>query len=377
MTETPISEKSSPTEVMLPDPKKLVLSASPHIQSADTVPGIMRTVLLCLIPPTAAAIYFFGFNAVRILVLTTFFCMAFEWLCCKLAGKTSTLGDCSAALTGVLLALNLPAGVPWWLCLIGAFIAIVVAKAIYGGLGQNPFNPAAVARVALLVGFAGPMTAWVTPCQGFFSDGQKEEPALVVQAGAVQSCPDFTTGATPLSLAKMAKTPEEIRSLQTPELLEQCFFGQTRGSLGETSALAILIGGIALILLRIISWHIPAAMLGTTLIFTWIVSKAEPGLTPGPIFHLCSGGMMLAAFFMATDMVTSPTTRRGKLIFGSAIGLIACVIRIWGGYPEGVSFAILIMNALVPLIDRFCYKRPFGWHPSSAAAFTIRRGEVK
>ena len=373
MSESQKSEKSTQAEVMLPDPKRLILSASPHIQCAATVRGIMITVLICLIPPAAASIYFFGFNAVRILVLTTLFCMAFEWICCKLAKRTSTLGDYSAALTGVLLALNLPPGVPWWICLIGSFVAIVVAKAIYGGLGQNPFNPAAVARVALLIGFAGPMTAWVSPCQGFFPGDEKPAQAVVREAQA----PDFTTGATPLSRAKMAKTPEEIRSLETPDLLRQCFFGRTRGSLGETSALAVLIGGIALILLKIISWHIPAAMLGTTLLFTWIVSKADPSLTPGPVFHLCSGGMMLAAFFMATDMVTSPTTRRGKLIFGASIGLIACVIRIWGGYPEGVSFAILIMNALVPLIDRFCYKRPFGWHPSSAAAYTIRRGEVK
>ena len=377
MSESQNSEKSPQAEVMLPDPKRLILSASPHIQSTGTVAGIMRMVLICLIPPVAASIYFFGFNAVRILVLTTLFCMAFEWICCKLAKTTSTLGDYSAALTGVLLALNLPPGVPWWICLIGAFVAIVVAKAIYGGLGQNPFNPAAVARVALLIGFAGPMTAWVSPCQGFFPGEEKAGQAIVREARPEAEDPDFTTGATPLCLAKMAKTPEEVQALQTPDHLRQCFFGKTRGSLGETSALAVLIGGIALILLKIISWHIPAAMLGTTLLFTWIISKAYPGLTPGPLFHLCSGGMMLAAFFMATDMVTSPNTRRGKLIFGASIGLIACVIRIWGGYPEGVSFAILIMNALVPLIDRFCYKRPFGWHPSSAAAFTIRRGEVK
>ena len=352
-------EETAASPVLLPDPAKLVLSTSPHVQEKDTVSCIMRKVLICLCPAVIASAVFFGANALRVIVLTLFFSLFFEWLCCRIAKRPQTLGDYSAAVTGVILALNLPASAPWWLCMTGAFFAIVIAKEIFGGLGQNPFNPAAAARVALLIGFAGPMTNWLKPMQGFLPS------------------PDFVTGATPLGMAKAAQTAEAIQSLQTSGSLMDLFLGYSGGSLGETSALAVLIGGIALIAMKIITWHIPAAMLVTVFAFTWIVNRIDPALTPGPLFHLCSGGMMIAAFFMATDMVTSPTTSKGMLIFGAAIGLIACVIRIWGGYPEGVSFAILIMNALVPLIDRFCYKRPFGWHPSSAAAFQIRRGEVR
>ena len=358
MTEENKTETPAPA-VQLPDPRKLILSTSPHVQGPDTVSGIMRKVLICLCPAVIASVIFFGANAVRVLVLTLLFSLVFEWLCCRIGKRASTLGDFSAAVTGVILALNLPASAPWWLCMAGAFFAIVIAKEIFGGLGQNPFNPAAAARVALLVGFAGPMTNWLKPMQGFLPS------------------PDFVTGATPLGMAKAAQTAEAIQSLQTDQALTDLFLGYSGGSLGETSALAVLTGGIALIAMRIITWHIPAAMLGTVFVFTWIVNQINPALTPGPLFHLCSGGMMIAAFFMATDMVTSPSTRKGMLIFGASIGLIACVIRIWGGYPEGVSFAILIMNALVPLIDRFCYKRPFGWYPSSAAAYQIRRGEVR
>ena len=346
-------------KMLLPDSSQLLVSASPHVQAPGSVADIMRKVLICLMPVCVAGVAFFGLNALRVIILTTAFSLAFEWLCCRIARRPSTLGDWSAAVTGVLLALNLPPGVPWWICMIGAFIAIALAKAVFGGLGQNPFNPAAVARVALLVGFAGPMTCFFKPLQGFVPSA------------------DFVTGATPLALAKAAGSADEIRLLEASEKLAEGFFGFTGGSIGETCVPAILIGGIGLIFLRIISWHIPVAMLGTTFLFTWIVHLAQPAVTPGPLFHLCSGGLMLAAFFMATDMVTSPITSRGKLVFGSAIALIACVIRIWGAYPEGVSFAIVIMNALVPLIDRFSHKHPFGWHPANVQKYTMRRGEVK
>jgi len=354
-----MKEAEKGEKVLLPEPSQLLLSASPHVQAPGSVADIMRKVLICLMPACAAGVAFFGLNALRIIVLTTAFCLIFEWLCCLIARRPSTLGDWSAAVTGVLLALNLPPGVPWWICMIGAFIAIAAAKAVFGGLGQNPFNPAAVARVALLVGFAEPMTTFYKPLQGFLPSS------------------DFVTGATPLALAKAAETAEEIGLLESAEKLAGGFFGFTGGSIGETCVPAILIGGIVLLFLRVISWHIPCAMLGTAFFFTWIVHLAQPALTPGPLFHLCSGGLMLGAFFMATDMVTSPITVRGKLIFGASIALIACVIRIWGAYPEGVSFAIVIMNALVPLIDRFSHKHPFGWHPANVQRYAMRRGEVK
>ena len=357
--------KNQVPEILLPDTKQLILSTSPHVQDGDSVAKIMLKVLICLLPVVAASIIYFGFNAIRVLLITTAACMFFEWLCCLIARRPNTVWDYSAVVTGVILAMNLPPLASWWLCVCGAFVAIVIAKCVFGGLGQNPFNPAAVARVALLVGFAGPMTKFADPCQGFMG------PTFV--SGATS----FISGATPLTAAKAATTVEMISSLETPELLSDYFLGYMGGCLGETSGFAILIGAIGLFCFRLISWHIPVSMLTAIVIFTWIVNGFDPALTPGPLFHLTTGGVMIGAFFMATDMVTSPMTKKGMLIFGAMIGILTCIIRIWGGYPEGVSFSIVIMNALVPLIDRICYKRPFGWHPASMSALQIRRGEVK
>lgn len=310
----------------------------------------MLQVLLCLVPAVLAAIWFFGLPALKVMVYCVAFCMIFEYLWCKLLKQKSTLGDYSAAVTGLILALNISAHSQWWLCLVGSFVAIIIAKQVFGGLGQNPFNPAAVGRVALLVGFTGPMTTqWVAPTPG----------SLI---GAF----DATTTATPLTLAKgCAGNVDQMAALQTAENCWHYFTGYMGGSLGETSALAILIGAAGLFAFRLIKWEIPAAILGTMAVFTWIVHLSSPATTPGPLFHLLTGGAMIGAFFMATDMVTSPMTRRGCFLFGAGIGVITCVIRIWGGFPEGMSFAIVIMNALVPLIDRFCFKRPFGWTHAS------------
>ena len=357
------------TVCRLPVTTDLVLSTSPHIQDGDSVGKIMLKVILCLVPAMIASVIFFGWDAIRVLVITTAACMVMEYGICLIAKRRHTLWDWSAAVTGVILALNLPSTAPWWLCIAGAFIAIVIAKGVFGGLGQNPFNPAAAARVALLVGFAGPMTNFAKPIRGIAGEVQ-------CVSGPTASA-DFVSCPTPLGLAKAAETVEEINVLQTGEQLWNYFVGNIGGSLGETSALAILIGGIALICMRVISWHIPCAMLGSVALFTAMVHGFAPDLTPGPLFHLTTGGVMIGAFFMATDMVTSPMSKQGMIIFGAAIGILTCVIRIWGGYPEGVSFSIVIMNALVPLIDRYCFKRPFGWHPSSVSALQIRRGEIK
>lgn len=351
-------EKKEP--VVLPEAGTLVLSSSPHVQDGETVQKVMLKVVLCLLPAMAAALYYFGFHALRVILLCALFCVGFEMLWCLVCRTRQTWKDCSALVTGVILAMNLSSGVPWWICMIGAFIAIIIAKEVFGGLGQNPFNPAAVARVALLVGFTDVMTTWP------------------VTRSALAAAPDVLTGATPLGVASAARgSIEQIAELNQSGYVLNCFLGDIGGSLGETSTLALLIGGVLLICFRLIKWQIPVAMLATIAVFTWVVHKTDPSLTPGPLFHLCTGGVMIGAFFMATDMVTSPMTHRGALLFGAGNGVLVCVIRIWGAYPEGVSFAIVIMNALVPLIDRICYKRPFGWNPAGGSALQMRRGEIK
>ena len=350
-----MSEEIEKNKVVLPEPGSLVLSTSPHVQDGDSIAKIMVKVLICLVPAIAASIWFFRFDAVRILVYCASFCIFAEYGWTLATRQAATVNDYSAVVTGVILALNLPPGAPWWLCLVGSVFAIIIVKELFGGLGQNPFNPAAAARVALLVGFAGPMTQWATPATGH-----------------------LISGATPLGAINAAKgSAEAMAQLGCQDNLMNLFLGNVGGSIGETSALAILIGGLGLMCFRLIKWQIPLGMIGTIFVFSGIVHLAAPGLTPGPVYHILSGGVMIGAFFMATDMVTSPMTALGAFVFGVIIGLLTCVIRIWGAYPEGVSFSIVIANALVPLIDRFCYVRPFGWHSHSVSALNIRRGEIK
>ncbi|MBE0501976.1 MAG: RnfABCDGE type electron transport complex subunit D [Desulfuromonadales bacterium] len=317
------------------------ISSSPHIDSGATTSKIMRNVIYSLLPACAMAIYLFGLPGLRTLLLCTLGCMMFEALCNKLGGKPGTLSDGSAALTGILLALNLPPGSPWWLALLGAAIAIVIGKQIYGGLGYNPFNPALVARVVLLISFPVQMTIWAAPTP--FSTGF-----------------DAVTAATPLGEWKTAvmltgKLPENL-SAGTLNYLT----GNMPGSLGEVSALALLLGGLYLLVRKVITWHIPVSFIGTTLLLSGIFWLVDPTRYPDPLFHFLTGGLLLGAFFMATDMVTSPITTKGMLIFGIGCGVLTVLIRLFGGYPEGVSFAILLMNAVTPLIDRFVKPRVFG-----------------
>jgi len=317
------------------------ITSSPHIDSGATTSKIMRDVIYSLLPACAMAIYLFGLPGLRTLLLCTLGCMMFEALCNKIGGQPSTLRDGSAALTGILLALNLPPGAPWWLALLGAAIAIVIGKQIYGGLGYNPFNPALVARVVLLISFPVQMTIWAAPTP--FSTGF-----------------DAVTAATPLGEWKTAvmltgKLPENL-SAGTLNYLT----GNMPGSLGEVSALALLLGGLYLLVRKVITWHIPVSFIGTTLLLSGIFWLVDPTRYPDPLFHLLTGGLLLGAFFMATDMVTSPITTKGMLIFGIGCGALTVLIRLFGGYPEGVSFAILLMNAVTPLIDRFVKPRVFG-----------------
>ncbi|MCC7299673.1 MAG: RnfABCDGE type electron transport complex subunit D [Verrucomicrobia bacterium] len=317
----------------MPDATKLVVSNSPHIRGGETISKIMVQVFIALMPAAIAAVWFFGLAALEVMVLCVMGCMAVEVLWNKAAKKPSgSWKDGSAALTGLLLAMNLSSGAPWWICILGSLLAIVLGKQLFGGLGYNPFNPALVARVALLIGFPQLMTSWIAP-----------------QPGNWLAC-DALTGATPL-----AATGKELASIS------DLFYGNVGGCLGETSALALLLGGAFLLFRRIIKWQIPASFIATVAIITGLAHHVNPELTPPALYHVLAGGLMIGAFFMATDMVTSPMTANGALIFGVGCGVITSVIRVWGGYPEGVSFSILFMNALTPLIDRYTIGKPFGY----------------
>lgn len=369
-------------DIRMPLCDKLVLSSSPHIQTTNSIPKIMFKVIIALFPAMAASIYFFGRAAFLTLLLTVLFCVIAEALWCLIAKKSikTALFDGSAVVTGLILAMNLSAATPWYVLLIGAFLAIWLGKQIFGGLGYNPFNPAIVGRVGLLIALPGLMTIWVPTSKmvetarhrisrnesysrTFFSasDWQKLQDSVNSKNNT-----DTVTCATPLSMAAERHKDTDMASRQVfadidnRTAWQNYFLGNVSGSLGETSALAILLGGFLLILWRLINWRVPLFYLGTVFVLTGIINFFYPNLTPTPTFHLLTGGLMLGAFFMATDMVTSPVTNRGCAVFGIGCGIITAVIRIWGNYPEGVSFAILFMNALVPFIDKMFIRMPFG-----------------
>ncbi|MCU0858749.1 MAG: RnfABCDGE type electron transport complex subunit D [Pontiellaceae bacterium] len=329
---TPATGAPPPAAITLPDAAKLVVSNSPHIRGGETISKIMVQVFIALMPAALAAVWFFGLAALEVMVLCTLGCIAVEEIWNKCVKRSSTWKDGSAALTGLLLAMNLSAGAPWWICILGSLLAIGLGKQIFGGLGYNPFNPALVARVALLIGFPQLMTSWVAP-----------------QAGRFFAC-EAMTGATPLGAQGAA-----IASIN------DLFIGNVGGCLGETSAIALLIGGAFLLVRKLIKWQVPASFIGTVALISGLVHYVNPEMTPPALYHVLAGGLMIGAFFMATDMVTSPMTANGALIFGCGCGIITSVIRIWGGYPEGVSFSILFMNALTPLIDRYTIGKPFGY----------------
>jgi len=326
---------------------QLYLSSSPHFESGDSIDRIMRQVIYALLPATLVSLYMFGLPALVTLLICTLGCVAFEAACQKIMGRPIAIADGSAALTGILLALNLPASSPWWMSLVGAFVAVVIAKQIYGGLGYNPFNPALVARVVLLISFPVQMTSWTAPAP-------------------LSMSLDAVTSATPLGQAKEAVMLHGALPADLQAGYAGYLFGQMGGSLGEVSALALLLGGLYLIWKKVITWHIPASYLATVVVFSGIFWLADSSKYPDPVFHLLTGGLMLGAFFMATDMVTTPVTNRGMLVYGVGCGLLTVLIRLFGGYPEGVSFAILLMNAATPLIDRYTQPKKFGFVPEKA-----------
>ena len=336
--------------IKMPDTSQLVVSSSPHYHDRDTVQKIMFKVIGALTPAALASVYYFGWRAFMVIMLCMVACAAFEALFTRMMGRELAINDGSALLTGMLLGMNLPVTVPIWMCLVGSFAAIGLGKMVYGGLGGNPFNPALVGRVALLVGCPAAMTTWVKPVGCGFAKWV-----------------DATTGATPLALiahcdattTATRKAVEAVASAGYPSIMD-LFVGNCGGSLGETCAVALIIGGIFLIFQNIIRWQVPVFYIGTVAAFTGIAYAFHPCAHFNPILHILSGGLMLGAFFMATDMVTTPLNRKGSVVFAVACGILTCVIRLWGSYPEGVSFSILIMNALTPLIDKFTAGRPFG-----------------
>ncbi len=300
----------------------MIVSVNPHIYAKDTTQTIMRDVLIALMPAVVASVLFFGVRALLVEVVCVAVAMACEWAFEKITGKPVTVMDLSAAVTGLILALNLPVDIPIWQAMFGSFVAIIVVKQFFGGIGQNFANPAITARVIMLVAFSGAMTTWAVPA---FTDA--------------------TTAATPLAILSGTEG--------TLPTLAQMFLGARGGSLGETSCLALLLGGAYLIYRRVITWHTPAAFIGTVLVLTALLGRQ-------PLYQVMAGGLFIGAFFMATDYTTSPPTPKGKLIFGLGCGLITVLIRVWGNYPEGVSFSILLMNILNPYICDWTRTKPFG-----------------
>ncbi len=338
----------SETEIKLPDTSKLIVSSSPHYHSGENVRRIMLIVFAALLPACLASLFLFGIRALFVLAVCAAGCLGFEALFSRLLGKSNPIGDGSALLTGILLGMNLSVSTPWWICLVGSLLAIGLGKVAYGGLGYNPFNPALIGRVGLLIAFPTALTTWVQPV---------DNPATWIRVS------DATTTATPLGTLGMMKAWDPVRVMTCGDRVlgyADLALGRMGGCLGETSAVALLIGGCILIAFRLIRWQTPLAFIGTVAVITGIAHAVSPGTFAPPLFHVLSGGLLLGAFFMATDMVTSPMSRLGAVIFGVGCGLVTCVIRLWGSYPEGVSFSILFMNALTPLIDRYTAARPFG-----------------
>lgn len=322
---------------------KLLVSPSPHIHSGDSIERNMYDVIIALIPALAVSFYFFGWGAFVVTLTSVATCMLFEWLISRflMGRKELTILDGSAILTGLLLALNVPSTLPLWIIVIGALVAIGIGKMSFGGLGSNIFNPAIVGRVMLLISFPVQMTSYPMP-------------------RGMEATLDATSGATPLAIAKgVVRGSEGFTMDKLPSLVDN-LLGSVGGSLGEVSAVALLIGFAYLLIRKVITWHVPVAIIATVAIFAGIMNLANPEVYAGPLFHILSGGLLLGAIFMATDYVTSPMSNSGMLLYGVMIGIITMLIRLFGAYPEGMSFAILFMNGIVPIINRYMPPHLFG-----------------
>ena len=319
----------------------LLVTSNPHILDSMNTTKIMLLVILALLPSLITSTVIFGLRALILAIVCIASCVVFEWGFEKVFKKDVTVYDLSAVVTGLLLAMNLPVTMPYWMSVIGCFVAVVVVKQFFGGIGQNFANPAITARIVLFVSFASDMSTWADPTQSH-----------------VTSASDAVTSATPLGvfneqIQAKAGLSEAISAAEGQFSIKEMLLGITGGSMGEVCALALLIGGLFLILMRVISAATPLAFLGTIAVIS-LIGGADP------IWQICAGGAMIGAFFMATDYATTPTTTLGKVIFGVCCGIITMIIRFYGSYPEGVSFSILLMNIISPHIDRFCEHRLYG-----------------
>ena len=312
---------------------RIIAAPSPHIHGAESTRRIMGDVVLALLPALLVSAYVLGWRVLFVTAVSVVACVAFEYLIARfLLKRRSTIGDLSAVVTGLLLAFNLPTGIPWWIVVIGALVAIGIGKMTFGGLGCNPFNPALTGRIFLLIAYPVQMTDWTT------------------------GVPDALTGSTILADVKAGLT--SVSGVDFVAMLG----GHMNGSMGEIGSFALILGGIYLLCRRVISWHIPVAVLGTMALFAFFLAIGDGGaaLWQMPLLHLLAGGALLGAIYMATDYSTSPMTHCGMLIYGVGIGLLTMIIRVWGAYPEGMSFAIFIMNAATPLINKYCRPKRFG-----------------
>lgn len=325
----------------------LIVSPSPHIYGKESVNKLMYGVIISLLPALALSFYYFGIGSLIVNITSIASCVFFEYIITKyLLKRPPAVYDGSAILTGLLLAFNVPGNLPVWIIVIGALVSIGIAKMAYGGLGNNVFNPALVGRVFLLISFPVQMTSWPEPI-----------------TSRLQYL-DAVTGATPLGILQEGvssgqSATELISSSDIPSLANM-FFGYQGGSLGEVAGIALLIGFIYLLIRKIITWHIPISILASVALFTGLLHLGNPDRFAGPVFHLFAGGLLLGAIYMATDYVTSPMSNKGMLIYGTGIGALTVLIRAFGSYPEGVSFAILIMNGFTPLINRYLKPKRFG-----------------
>lgn len=323
----------------------LTVSPSPHIHQGQTIPRLMYDVIFAMLPAFVFSIYVFGLGALVVTLIAVLSAVLFEYLISKyLLKREPDILDGSAVVTGMLLAFNVPSSLPWWLVVLGSFVAIGIGKMSFGGLGNNPFNPALVGRVFLLISFPVQMTTWPVPFE------------------SRMSMTDVVSGATPLSVIKEGlKNGESLVNLmqEVPRHLD-FLLGMQPGSMGEISGLLLILGFLYLLIRKVITWHIPVIIIGTMFVFSGLLWFGNPDRFADPLFHILTGGAMLGAIFMATDYVTSPMTVRGVVIYSIGIGVITILIRVFGAYPEGISFAILIMNAFVPLLNKYIKPTRFG-----------------